>query len=146
MRLNRVAWHQNPIAGHTLSEIKVLFCVKHGARADSPGMKVSEISRILDVTSPTVTQLLKGLEEDGLVTRRIDRTDRRAVVITLTEKGDMVTKEAVGDFLASFERLIDYLGEEQSNQLADLLSKVFHYYDENGANVSHSLWRGVVEV
>jgi hypothetical protein len=32
--------------------------------------------------------------------------------------------------------LIDYLGEEQSNQLADLLFKVFRYFAENDAHNS----------
>lgn len=144
MRLNKVGWHERTIADRTLSEIRVLFCIKHGAQSDPPEMKVSEISRLLDVTSPTVTQLLKTLERDGLVSRRMDRKDRRAVVIGLTEEGEMVTQQAVDVFLVSFEGLMSYLGEEQSNQLVDLLARVFSYYNENNAGVNRSPWSGVL--
>ena len=105
-------------------------------------MKVSEISKLLHVTSPTITQLLKGLEATGLIERHIDPTDRRAVGITLTKKGEMVTQKAADTFSASFDGLIEYLGEEQSNQLAELLTRVFRYFDEQAANINHSLWNG----
>ena len=146
MQFNKVEWHQRSIAGCTPSEIRLLFCIRKGAKPDTPDMKVSEISKRLHVTSPTITQLLKGLEANGLIERHIDPTDRRAVGITLTEKGEMVTQQAADAFSASIDGLIEYLGEEQSNQLAELLSRVFRYYNEKAANVDHSYWSGAVEV
>ena len=132
MQFNKVEWHQRSIAGCTLSEIRVLFCIRKSTKSDTSEMKVSEISKLLHVTSPTITQLLKGLEANGLVTRHIDPTDRRAVGITLTENA----------FSASFEGLVEYLGEEESYQLAELLSKVFRYFKENAASADHSPWNG----
>ena len=142
MQFNKVEWHQRSIAGCTLSEIRVLFCIRKSTKSDTSEMKVSEISKLLHVTSPTITQLLKGLEANGLVTRHIDPTDRRAVGIALTEKGEMVTQQAADAFSASFEGLVEYLGEEQSYQLAELLSKVFRYFKENAASADHSPWNG----
>src|SRR6266568_1371328 len=134
MQFNKAEWHQRSIAGCTPSEIRVLFCIRKGVKPDTLEIKVSEISKMLHVTSPTITQLLKGLEANGLVTRHIDPTDRRAVGIALTEKGEMVTQQAADAFSASFEGLVEYLGEEQSYQLAELLSKVFRYFKENAAS------------
>ena len=142
MQFNKVEWHQRSIAGCTLSEIRVLFCIRKSTKPDTSEMKVSEISKLLHVTSPTITQLLKGLEANGLVTRHIDPTDRRAVGIALTEKGEMVTQQAADAFSASFEGLVEYLGEEQSYQLAELLSQVFRYFKENAASADHSPWNG----
>src|SRR5256712_4739000 len=133
MQFNRTELHQS-FAGCKPSEFGVLFIIKNGAKSESREMKVSEISKLLHVTSPTITQLLKGLEANGLVTRHIDPTDRRAVGIALTEKGEMVTQQAADAFSASFEGLVEYLGEEQSYQLAELLSKVFRYFKENAAS------------
>jgi DNA-binding MarR family transcriptional regulator len=144
MQFHKVEWHQRSIAGCTISEIRVLFCIGRGAKPDSSEMKVSEISKQLYVTSPTITQLLKGLEANGLVERRIDPTDRRAVGITLTKKGEMVTQQAAEAFTASFEGLMEYLGEEQSNQLAELLSRVFRYFKENAASANNPVWNGDV--
>src|SRR5579863_6218476 len=146
MQFSKVGWHQRLIAGCKPSEIRVLFCIKKGTRSDACEMKVSEISKLLHVTSPTITQLLKGLEANGLVERRIDPTDRRAIGLTLTEKGEMVTQRAADAFTASFDGLIEYLGEDQSNQLVELLSRTFRYFSEKEASEYHSQWNGDEEI
>src|SRR5437588_4266527 len=134
MQFRRAEWHQRSIAGYKPSEIKVLFCIKKGMGSSTPEIKVSEISKRLHVTSPTVTQLIKGLEASGLIERNIDPEDRRSVGIKLTEKGEMITQQAAAAFEESVNGLIEYLGEEQSNQLAELLLKAFRYYDEKAVS------------
>ncbi len=129
-QLKRANWLRDSVAGYKSSDIMVLFCIKKGAQPDCPGMKVSEISHHLRVTSPTITQLVKGLEANGLVERMIDPVDRRVVRIRLTEKGEQVAQMASDAFTAGFNGLIEYLGEEQSIQLAELLNKVFQYFNE----------------
>jgi DNA-binding MarR family transcriptional regulator len=87
MQFNKMSWHQQPVAGCKPSEVRVLFCIKKGRNPHSPEMKVSEISKCLHVTSPTITQALKSLEAHGLIERHIDSIDRRAIGVILTEKG-----------------------------------------------------------
>jgi len=142
MQFHKLGWHQKSIAGCKPSEIRVLFCVRRSMNLPIPEIKVSEISKQLDVTSPTITQLLKGLEAKGLIERHIDPIDRRAVVVKLTRKGEMVAQQAADAFFASMHGLLEYLGEEQSNQLVDLLSKVLRYFEEREASMYHSLWNG----
>jgi DNA-binding MarR family transcriptional regulator len=143
MQLKRLELHRQPIAGCKPSEIRILFCIKKSTNLTLPEMKVSEISKRLQVTSPTITQLLKGLEANGLIERHTDNIDRRSVGVKLTPKGEAVAQEAMDTFLASMNGLIEYLGEEQSDQLADLLSKVFLYFSEKQASDAyHPLWDG----
>lgn len=108
-------------------------------------MKVSEISRLMHVTSPAVTQFLKGLEADGLVERRSDQADRRAVGIVLTEQGMDVAQRAESGFSAVFGGLAEHLGEEQSNQLADLLMKAFQYFNARDTSLYRFQWNGEEE-
>jgi len=145
----------------TQGEIGVLFIVKGGASAEgrtlrmsesgelvsiseseAASMKVSEISKLMHVTSPTITQMLKGLEANGLVERHIDPNDRRAVRIALTERGEAVAHRAEEIFKDCFGGLVDYLGEQESNQLAELLLKARHYFNERETTVYHSQWNG----
>ena len=142
MQFRRAEWHQRSIAGYKPSEIKVLFCIKKGRSPSTPEIKVSEISKRLHVTSPTVTQLIKGLEANGLIERNIDPEDRRSVGIKLTEKGEMITQQAAAAFEESVNGLIEYLGEEQSNQFAELLMKAFRYYEEKAISDQRPYWPG----
>jgi DNA-binding MarR family transcriptional regulator len=139
MQFKRLGWHQHSIAGCTPSEIRVLICVKRGG---SPLVTVSEISKHLSVTPPSITQILNTLEARGLIERHMDTTDRRVIVVNLTEQGEQVTEQADEAFSATMKRLIDFLGEQQSNQLADLLFKVFRYFAENEAHMNQEMWEG----
>ncbi len=137
--------HQRSFAGCTAGEIRVLICIYRGLLAQPSEMKVSGISKLLNVTAPNITQLIKGLEAKGLVERADDPTDRRSAHITLTAKGEEVVKQAIDHFVASIHGLVEYLGEEQSAQLADLLAKTMRYFDER-ANSAHSEIWGEEEV
>ncbi len=141
-QFKRARWHDQTVGGCKPSEIRALFCIKHGSTADAP-MKVSDISKQLHVTSPTITQLLKGLEASKLVERHNDPTDRRTIGISLTEKGNYVAQMASDSFSESLHGLMNYLGEEQSNELADLLFKVYSYFEEHAAKHAHNdYWNG----
>lgn len=130
MKFRKTEWHDKKIMGFKPSEIKVLFTLHYGVKHEKTDMKVSEISKLLEVTSPTVTQIINELEKTGVVIRTIDPADRRAVKIKLSAKGEAVTAEVIKVFAKSFSGLIDYLGEEESNHLADLLFKVYQYFDQ----------------
>lgn len=147
---HKSGWQEHAISGCKPSEIRVLFCIKHGMKPGVSAMKVSEISKRLHVTSPSVTQLLKGLEVNGYIERHVDLLDRRVVYIKLSEKGEAFTRQALEAFTSSVDGLVEYLGEEQSNQLAELLSKTLRYFSEqearnfheSEATLSHSQWNG----
>src|SRR5579859_6458377 len=140
----RLSWHEHSIGGCKPSEIRVLFCIKRNMHQHISEMKVSEISKQLHVTSPTITQLLNSLEANGLIERRVDAIDRRVVGVTLTKKGEMVTQRATEAMTGAMGELIAYLGEEQSDQLAELLFKVFRYFEEKETSMSHAQWTGDV--
>ncbi len=130
------------MSGCKMSEIGVLVLISKETKSGSRTMKVSEISKMMHVTSPSITQVLKGLEAHGLVERHVDPTDRRTVGIALTELGEEVAQKAHEAFLTFFHGLVDYLGEEQSNQLASLLSKAFRYVHEQMSIMPQANWNG----
>lgn len=139
-QFHRAKWQeQQTFAGCKPSEIRVLFCIKNGTKAGTP-MKVSEISKRMQVTSPTITQLLNSLEPNGFVERQVDPEDRRSVGIRLTEKGEWVTERAWEGFLSALQGLIDYLGEEDSERLTNLLFKALRYIEERQASVHQAHW------
>ncbi len=141
MQFHRDATSQH-IAGHKMSEIGVLFLISKGAQCEARPMKVSEISKMMHVTSPSITQVLKGLEANGLIERRSDPADRRTVWISLTEQGEEIASQARESFSVTFRGLVEYMGEEQSNQLASLLSTAFRYFNEKASSMPDFLEHG----
>jgi DNA-binding MarR family transcriptional regulator len=141
MQFHRGTLNQH-VAGCKMSEIGVLLLISK----QSKSIKVSEISKMMHVTSPSITQVLKRLEANGLVERHVDPADRRTVGITLTEQGEAVAHRAHETFSTSFHGLIDYLGEEQSSQFASLLYKSSCYFNEKMSTMPQSFWNGEGEI
>ena len=66
-------------------------------------VKASDLARELDVSRQAVHKLLDGLEADGLVHRRADDHDRRAHLVTLSDRGRELAQDA-GRILPELER------------------------------------------
>jgi DNA-binding MarR family transcriptional regulator len=118
------------VSGLTPREMILMSYVKEGMGVDGQGVTVSELSNNLNVASPTITQQINNLETHGYVERSIDKDDRRVVRIRLTEKGLQAQQKASAAFLATVNGLVEYLGEEDSERLAELMTKVFQYFTE----------------
>ena len=121
---------QPPFCGLTNGETMVLFAIRNLLKNDEEGVKVSQISSHLRVAPPTVSQFINCLEEKGFVERKLDKEDRRAIRVVLTQKGEDALKEAFSQFCRIVEDLIEYLGEDKAVELADLMTKVFIYFKE----------------
>jgi len=121
---------QGSLPGLKHTEMMLLHCVKFNTEPGGPGIKVSEISNILRVTSPSITQLVKSLEHNGYVERNADNEDRRAVRIKLSEKGEGVLAKVSEVLLASFTGLAEYMGEQKSDQFIELLTEAYGYFAE----------------
>ncbi len=93
------------------------------------GMKVSQLSQHMGVTSPFVTQLLNSMESKQLIERRTDQKDKRIVRVFLTEEGKQQAKEVKTIIYKKFVGLVEYLGIEESRQLIALWNKSIVYFE-----------------
>jgi long-chain acyl-CoA synthetase len=82
----------------TLAQYRALAFV---ASADE---RASRLAHRLSVAKPTVTALIEGLVERGLVTRRLDPADRRVVQVAITPAGQEALRQAEA-------RIADAFGE-----------------------------------
>ncbi len=126
---SRAEIHQR-ISGGKPSEMAILFMLSRFAQKGATTMKISDISKHMHVTMPTITQLLKSLEMNGMIERKKDPEDKRSFGIQMTAKGIETAQQAEIIFMTGFQRLADYLGEEQSQQLAELLLKASIYFQK----------------
>lgn len=123
-------WRKQSKWGIKSSEVRVLLCIKKLSLENQDGVNISQISKMLIVTSPTVTQMIKSLSNNGFVARSIDSLDRRVAVIKLTEKGEMIAQKAKDHYKIIFSGLVKSLGREKSETLDALLNEVYIYFVE----------------
>lgn len=84
----------------------------------------ADLAWCLLLPPPTVSQLIRQLEEAGYLTREIDAADKRRVRLKLTEAGRDV-RAAVQECLnCSLQRRIDRLSPAQLEQLVALIHDI----------------------
>lgn len=130
--------YPSPVPGLKPSELVMLFHIRQAVLTRPAGVKISDISKSLLVTSPTVTQHVNRLDKLGLVAKSHDAADRRAVRIRLTPAGDQVLAVAAADFLSHAVGLVQYLGEKQTRRLIDLLTHVAAYCGDRRDPAAHN--------
>jgi MarR family transcriptional regulator, transcriptional regulator for hemolysin len=92
----------------------------------------NELARAVNIEGPTLTRHLDGLEDEGLVVRKRDANDRRAVSVELTDAGRAKHAELRQAVITFNRRLTSGLDDTELAQLRTLLGKL----EENVRNVA----------
>jgi DNA-binding MarR family transcriptional regulator len=118
-RMHRAADERMSACGLSMARTKVL---RHLA-ATGP-VRSGTLASVCGVVPHSITDIVDGLERDGLAERQPDPADRRAKLISLTTKG----AEALMTATATRERLLNQLfgalDESERQQFHDLLDRL----------------------
>ncbi|SDN14891.1 MarR family winged helix-turn-helix transcriptional regulator [Paenibacillus jilunlii] len=130
-QFSRLNWRRNSISSLKPSELRMLVSIRQGnEREGRKGQTVSDLSKQLKVTSPTVTQMVNSLISQGYAIRTTDAQDRRISEITLTDRGEHLAELVTVRTHETFKGMIDYLGKEPSDTLRQLLNSVYDYFEQ----------------
>jgi DNA-binding MarR family transcriptional regulator len=115
----RWIWTEVRRAGTTPARARLLAALQcEGPR------KMNELGSFLDVTPRNVTKLVDGLEAEGLVVRMPHPSDRRATVVSLTDRGVLVGKESAMADDAAAVWLYQQLSPGERRQMVRLVRKL----------------------
>lgn len=81
----------------------------------------SEISAELNMSRPNVTATLKGLEQSGYISRKLNPNNRREIYVSLTPAGRQYFQNKIMRIIGLFKDWIDLLGPEESQHLLHIL-------------------------
>jgi len=112
------------------SELRVLMCLKEEGCGGHKSRTISELSKQLQVTSPTVTQMVNHLISNGYLMRTPNSKDRRVRHISLTEKGECLAARSYESHRVLFENVFTRLGQEKSDQLMTLLKEATEHLQD----------------
>ena len=110
----------------THAQIGILFILSHGGP-----MSLKAIAERLCMTSSAATQLVNGLVEDKMITRREDETDRRKIVLTLTATGKNALAAAKKARLSALTALLEPLSDAELLQWKTLQDKILEHRQQN---------------
>lgn len=83
-----------------------------------------DLAFLLDIRPSSLSELLKKLEDKGLVARTPDDRDKRNMIVTLTEQGKELVQQTTQGREALDETIFGALSEDERKQFSFLLGKL----------------------
>ena len=105
---------QDPASGLSSSKLSALSVVVFGEP-----ITVSELAEAEQVSTPTISRLIKDLEAAGLVKRRRDRLDRRVQQVRATSKGKQLLHKGRRRRVKMLARDLAGLSKRERSTLAE---------------------------
>ncbi len=134
-RLRKLGLGQNPLedAGVTMPQLALLDWI-----AASPGCGIQETAAGLGLTAPSVSVGVRRLEAAGLLERRPDPQDGRAIQLFLTAQGQALHQRASAFRREKMRRLLTVLTPEDRATLLALLEQALSAAEEEIGENGHA--------
>jgi DNA-binding MarR family transcriptional regulator len=95
------------------------------------GTPATKIAPLMGLEARSLTRLLKTMEENGLIYRKSDATDKRLVKIFLTKEGKQ-KKERSKEVVLKFNNTVrDRISQEKINVFFEVLQNVNQLIEQN---------------
>ncbi|MDR0267242.1 MarR family transcriptional regulator [Paenibacillus sp.] len=126
-QLKRVGHIFSPSKDLRQSESNLLVHLTYLCPLGTNGIKVSELSKQLKITSAAVTHVIQSLEQKGYIARTVDPSDRRSILVTATENGHDFVEAREKELFDRFQHLREHLGTDDVRQLIRILTKSIRF-------------------
>jgi len=104
----------------------------HLYEADGRGLSTTQLAQRLLASRGNITRLLDRMEEDGLIERRPNRSDRRISDIHLSDAGRRLFSEMAPAHEIWSDELFSVLGEDEKDQLISLVQRIRYRLEQDG--------------
>lgn len=88
-------------------------------------VQVSDISRHLNVTMPSITRLVRELEEQGVLIKYPDKEDGRNVLLKLTGLGQKYYRRYVHDYYQELGQRLEAISRAELKTAVQTINKVY---------------------
>ncbi len=92
-----------------------------------PGLSNAQLARRSYITAQAMHQVVNGLEERGLIARRVSPDHGRIQLTELTDEGVAMLKACDEEVTRLEERIFGVLGEAGEERLRELLQRAIHF-------------------
>jgi DNA-binding MarR family transcriptional regulator len=109
----------------TQAQIRALFTIDVKGEATA-----GDLAKAAELSPASVSTMLDTLERDGIVERRRSESDRRVVVVTLTESGRALLNEKRERWRARVREALAGVSDEHLTATADVMHRMAAMLDE----------------
>lgn len=106
------------------TEVEVLSILMDGPR------RVTDLTELEGVAQPTMTLLVKRLEDRGWVTREGVAEDGRVVMVSITKAGSAARQKFRAQFLSALRADLQDLSDQQLKELSAAAQTLSSFVDE----------------
>ena len=99
-----------------------------------PGLRVGELARLEGITQPAMSQAIKKLVDDNLITRHPAPEDARATDLMITDKGRAILQKYRADSAAQIVPVLDTLDDDDIAALKRASELLQHITEELAQN------------
>ena len=100
----------------TLGQPKVLDYLRQ-----NDGAMQKDIAQGCHIEAASLSTILNGMEKNGLITRNIDKYNRRNINIFMTEKGKEICKRIEQEFIAIEKKAFYNFSEKEIQKLTEYI-------------------------
>ncbi len=123
--LRRMAKSSLVASGLSYAQYRILMSLLLARHFDEHDqLNPSEISQLQGTSRNTISALIRSLENDGLIERRLDQSDRRRFNISLTPAGHELVKRHARHHTAIIGHCFGALSDSEQTTLSRLLRKL----------------------
>ncbi|WP_311198989.1 MULTISPECIES: homoprotocatechuate degradation operon regulator HpaR [Sulfitobacter] len=88
---------------------------------ESGPMEQTALAQQACLLLPSLTRMLRAMEEEGLLSRASDPDDGRKSIVTITDQGQQILQDHAGDAAALFSDFEARFGKQRMEDLLDML-------------------------
>ena len=83
----------------------------------------SELSNKLNVSLPRIANVLNVLENKNLITKKVDKDDKRKTIVAITDEGKKVVLQKKEETIIGLTNILEKMTEEERNDYLRLTKK-----------------------
>lgn len=102
------------------------------AICSQPGTTLQQLTAFAQISQPLMSQAVKKLEERALIARQTPQNDKRSSVLTATESGQALCRQAYAAMMSVESELKGLLGEQDTTALKALLDTITDSLQKSG--------------
>lgn len=98
-------------------------------------LDASEVAERAFILAPSLTRMIRSLEERGFISKHKDKGDGRRVLLKIAPAGEKIIREVLPDSLKIYADLEAHYGQERLDILLELLDELASFRNEAGSSL-----------